>query len=68
MVFEQNPQVHFDHRKPTARRKQAGPKKRWTDELEHFVLGLPQRLTTLKDVCTDPNFWQTYEKDYAKFE
>ena len=28
MVLEWNPQVHFDHPKPTARRKQAGPKKR----------------------------------------
>jgi hypothetical protein len=63
-----NPQVHFDHPKPTARRKQAGPKKRWTDELEHFVRTLPQQNTTLKDVCTDPNFWQTYEKDYVKFQ
>ena len=61
-----NPQVHFDHPKPTARRKQAGPKKRWTDELEHFVRTLPQQNTTLKDVCTDPNFWQTYENDYVK--
>ena len=61
-----NPQVHFDHPKPTARRKQAGPKKRWTDELEHFVRNLPPQNTTLKDVCTDPNFWQTYENDYVK--
>ena len=66
MVLEWNPQVHYDHPKPTARRKQAGPKKRCTDELEHFVRKIPPQNMTLKDVCTDPNFWQTYEKDYMK--
>ena len=67
-VLAWNPQVHFDPPRPATRRRQAGPKKRWTDELEHFVRGLPQRHTTLKDVCTDPNFWKTYEKDYVKIE
>ena len=67
-VLMWNPQVHFDPPKPTARRKQAAPKKRWTDELEHFVQNLSQANTTLKDVCADPNFWVTYEKDFMKTE
>ena len=63
-----NPQIHFDHPKPAARRKQAGPKKRWTDELEHFVRNLPPQNKTLRDICADPNFWITYEKDYVKIQ
>ena len=63
-----NPQVHYDTPKPSARRKPTRPKLRWTDELRNHVKDRLRPEQEWNDVCSDPDFWKTYESNFINRE
>ena len=64
IALEWNPQIHFDARQSSARRKPTRPNLRWSDELRNYAKDYLRPGQSWNDVCPDAQFWKTHETNF----
>ena len=62
IAFHWDPRVHYDAPKPSARRRAAGPRKRWYDEVQKFWMDT----TRLPHAPLQNHFWDEYEEQFVQ--
>ena len=65
-AIQWDPFIHFDGMVPRAVRKQARPKKRWTDEVSCFVTHVMKETLPWTEVAKNTDLWMEYADQYAE--